>query len=42
MCMLHSYEEPANKELPVIMNGFSFPNPYQGTGSLYVYKELRL
>jgi len=37
-----AYKEPAYKELLVIRNLFSFHNLYQGTSSLYVYKELRL
>jgi len=37
-----AYKEPAYKELPVIRNRFSFPNLYQKTSLLYVYKELRL
>ena len=37
-----AYKEPAYKELPVIRNWFYFPELYQGTSSLHVYKELRL
>jgi len=36
-----AYKEPAYKELPVIRNWFYFPELYQGTRSLHVYKELR-
>ena len=36
------YKEPIYKELPFIRNWFSFPNLYQGTISLYLYKELQL
>jgi len=36
-----AYKESAYKELPVIRNWFYFPNLYQGTSSLHVYKELR-
>jgi len=35
-------KEPTYKELPVIRNYFYFPNLYQGTSSLHVYKELWL
>ena len=37
-----AYNEPAYKELQIIRNKFAFPNLFQGTSSLYVYKELRL
>jgi len=37
-----AHKEPANKELPVIRNWLLFLNLYQGTSSLYIYKELRL
>ena len=37
-----AYKEPAYNELPVIRNWFLFPNLYQGTSLLYIYKELRL
>jgi len=37
-----AYKEPAYKEVPVIKNGYLFPNLYQGTSSLYVTMELRL
>jgi len=37
-----TYKEPAYKELLVIRNWFQFLNHYQGTSSIYVYKELWL
>ena len=37
-----AYRKSAYKKIPVIRYWFSFPNHYQGTSSLYVYKELRL
>jgi len=37
-----AYTEPAYKELPIIRKWFYFTNLYQGTSSLYVYKELHI
>jgi len=37
--VMSAYKEPAYKELLVIRNWFSFPNPKQETSSLYVNKE---
>ena len=36
-----TYTESAYNKLPVKRKQVSFPNLYQGTSSLYVYRELR-
>jgi len=39
---MSTYKKPAYKELLVIRHWFLFSYLYQGTSSLYVYRELRL